>query len=64
MPVNDIVIEFEDKQKMIIEGCQTLLVYPDQGFAEVTKNGYKMYFNFNKIRYIGRKFDIEGNEEE
>lgn len=60
MKVNDIIIEFNDTKKIVIESCESFYVYPEKGYAEVIKNGYRVFFNFHKIRYIGRKFDIEG----
>lgn len=63
MKVNNILIEFNDGKTLMINNCETFYCYPEKGYAEVIKNGYRVFFNFNKIRYIGRSFDIEGEKQ-
>jgi hypothetical protein len=64
MEANDIIIEFNNDKTMVIEKCEAFSVYPEKGYAEVIKNGYRAFFNFSQIRYIGRKYDIEGSDTE
>ena len=64
MAVNDILIEFNNEEKIVIEKCESFTIYPENGYVEVIKNGYRAFFNFSQIRYIGRKYDIEGSDTE
>lgn len=57
-----IVIAFKKGDKKIIHGVTNYSIDAENRYAKVEKNGYRQFFNFDEILYIGRKFDLEDSE--
>lgn len=62
MGVYRLRIKTIDGEKIELENVSKYSVNAESGLATVEINGFKQFFNFNAIKYIGRTFDLDGGK--
>lgn len=53
----EIIVVFRDREELKISKVSDVVV--KDNYYEVHKNGYKMFFNFDAVKYIARTFDLK-----
>lgn len=51
-------IVFVDGETLIIDGASDWHLFSEKKVYVVDKNGYRISFNQDQVKYIGRQFDI------
>ena len=51
-------IVFVDGETLIIDGASNITLLSKDNAYFVEKNGYRIFFNQEQVKYIGRQFDI------
>lgn len=54
----EIKICFKDEDSIILRKCDGFILDSEKGIYTVAKNGYKMFFNKDLVKYIGRTEDL------
>lgn len=53
----EIIVVFRDGEELKISKVSDVVV--KDNYYEVHKNGYRMFFNFDAVKYIARTFDLK-----
>lgn len=61
MVTYDVEIKFTDGSKILLQKVSDYEVDNSDKCVSVMINGYRQFFNFDHIIYIGRVFDLYGN---
>lgn len=56
----ELIIKFTDGEVMEIKGVSAYSYLPERACFVVEKNNYKQFFPAQTVKYLGRKFDLEG----
>lgn len=59
---NTIVVKFVDGEVLYLDGVTNYLYNYEMGYFVIEKNGYKQFVPAKNVKYIGRKFDLEGDK--
>ena len=51
-------IVFVDGETLIIDGASNITLLSKDNAYSVEKNGYRIFFNQEQVKYIGRQFDV------
>lgn len=57
--VMDVVVQMDNREKMVIKEATNYGIDANTGVAYVEKNGRKQFFALPHLVYIGTEYDIE-----
>lgn len=56
----EIIVVFRDGEELNISRVSDVVA--KENYYEVHKNGYRMFFNFDAVKYIARTFDLKRDD--
>lgn len=56
----EVKVVFKDGETLVVSGATNYIT--QENYYEIHKHGYRIFLNFDAVKYIGRTFDLDNKE--